>query len=66
MYLLMELLAALAIAFWIYGDAWQRNLYDAKTWGMIGFLFGLLGLAGYWYWVIRRNKRDTKPNKGAV
>jgi O-antigen/teichoic acid export membrane protein len=61
MYVAMELLVSLAISFWIYGDARERKLYDALTWGMIGFVFGIFGLAGYWYWIIRPNKRNTHP-----
>ena len=59
MAILIELFAGLAIAFWIYGDGKERRLNDAAFWGIIGFLFGLLGLAGYWYLVIRPNKRNT-------
>jgi O-antigen/teichoic acid export membrane protein len=60
MAILIELVAGLAIAFWTYGDAKERKLNDAAAWGIVGFLFGLLGLAIYWYMVIRPNKRDTQ------
>jgi hypothetical protein len=55
--LLFSILAGLAIGFWIYGDAQNRKLKNALFWGIIGFLFSLLGLFSYWLWVIRPDKR---------
>jgi len=64
MYYAIDLLFALAVGLWVYGDARQRKLHNALTWGLLGLLFGLLGLIAYWYWVIRPNKRSTRPKAG--
>jgi cbb3-type cytochrome oxidase subunit 3 len=49
----------LAISIWIYMDAKKRNLKNPAAWAVLGFLLGIIGLAGYWYWVLRPNKRDS-------
>jgi hypothetical protein len=56
--LLIGLVAGVAVGFWIYGDAQDRRLKDALMWGVLGVLFGLLGLFAYWLWVIKPNKKN--------
>jgi cbb3-type cytochrome oxidase subunit 3 len=57
MYTLIELIIGILISGWIYRDGKRRQLKDAASWAIIGFLLGLIGYAGYWYWVLRPNKR---------
>jgi hypothetical protein len=55
--ILISLVAGVAIGLWVYGDAQDRKLKDAFFWGMVGFLFSLLGFVSYYLWVIKPNKR---------
>ena len=47
------------VAILVYLDARKRKLNIALTWGIITFLLGILGLAGYLIWVVKPNKRQT-------
>ena len=53
---------SIAIAFWIYRDAKERNISSAPLWAILGFLFNLLGLVIY---LIARGGM-TPPSSGAV
>jgi hypothetical protein len=48
------------ICLWIYFDAKKRNLKDPFSWSILGLLLGLVGLIGYWWWVIRPDKRGPE------
>ena len=54
-----------AVLFWvvcgiyIYSDAKERKLKDPMLWAFIGAFLGIFGVLGYWYWVIRPDKRDS-------
>ena len=58
---LIAFLAAIAIGFWIYGDAIDRKLPAAFYWAAAGFLFGLLGFIVYFWLVIRPDAKGKKP-----
>ncbi len=53
------LLIAGLLAYWVYQDAKKRNLKDPVAWAILAFLLGIIGLAGYYIWVIRPNKHDA-------
>ena len=53
---------SIAIAFWIYRDAKERNIPSAPLWAILGFLFSVLGLIIY---LVARNNL-TPPSSGAV
>jgi hypothetical protein len=46
---------------WIYTDARSRKVKNPATWGIIGTLFGVFGVFGYWFWVILPS-RKTKDS----
>lgn len=48
-----SLFVGLIIGYFMYVDAKNRKLENPTTWFFVGWLFGLFGLATYWYWHIR-------------
>lgn len=50
---------AIFICVWVYMDAKKRNLKYPLAWPIICFLLGVIGLAGYYIWVIRPDKHDS-------
>jgi lysylphosphatidylglycerol synthetase-like protein (DUF2156 family) len=55
---LILLAAAVIIAVWIYKDATKRGDPQAVMWALIGFFFGLVGLAIY---AVVRNRNMNLP-----
>lgn len=46
------------VGYLVYQDAKKRNLKAAIGWGVLGFLFGLIGVLIYYLFVVRPNKHD--------
>lgn len=53
---LFWLLVALLIGFYVYGDAQKRGHDSPILWGLIGFLFSVIGLI---VWVILRPEGES-------
>ncbi len=49
----------LVCAIFIYYDAKKRNLKDPFSWAFLGLILGIIGVGGYYFMVIRKNKRDS-------
>ncbi len=46
-------------AIFIYNDAKSRKLKDPLSWAILGLVLGIIGVAGYYFMVIRKDKRNS-------
>jgi len=61
-----SLFVGLIIGYFMYEDAKNRKLENPTTWFFVGWLFGIFGLATYWYWHIRpQTKENSSSTKSA-
>lgn len=54
LFILIGLVCGLAVYF----DARKRNIKAAASWGILSFLFSVLGAIGYLWMIVRPNKRN--------
>lgn len=52
--------SAVIISVVIYLDAKKRKLKDPFSWAVVSLVLGIVGLACYFWWVIKPNKRGSK------
>lgn len=50
---------AIILAVLVYRNAKERNISAAVAWGILTFFLGIFGVAGYYLWVLRPNKKDS-------
>jgi len=48
---------------WMYFDAKARKIDKPSTWFWIGLIFGLFGLATYWYWHVYPRQATARKKK---